>query len=50
MFSKACEYDIRVTLYIAQQSKNEVWHSLREIARAINSPEDFTVKIMQKSD
>lgn len=48
MFSKACEYGIRATLYIAQQSKNGIWSNLGEIAKAVNSPEAFTAKIMQK--
>jgi Rrf2 family protein len=48
MFSKACEYGIRATLYIAQQSKNGVRPNLGEIAGAVNSPEAFTAKIMQK--
>lgn len=48
MFSKACEYGIRATLYIAQQSRNGTRANLREIARAVDSPEAFTAKIMQK--
>ncbi len=48
MFSKACEYGIRATLYIAQQSKNGMRPNLGEIAKAVNSPEAFTAKILQK--
>ena len=48
MFSKSCEYGIRATLYIAQQSKNGVRPNLSEIAKAVDSPEAFTAKIMQK--
>ncbi|CAL66377.1 RrF2 family transcriptional regulator [Christiangramia forsetii] len=48
MFSKACEYGIRATLYIAHQSQNGMRSNLGEIARAVNSPEAFTAKIMQK--
>ncbi|MCM8569316.1 Rrf2 family transcriptional regulator [Gramella jeungdoensis] len=48
MFSKACEYGIRATLFIAQESKNENRTGLKKIAREINSPEAFTAKILQK--
>ena len=48
MFSKSCEYGIRATLYIAQQSKKGVRPNLGEIAKAVDSPEAFTAKIMQK--
>lgn len=48
MFSKACEYAIRSTLFIAGESQKERRTSLKEIARAINSPEAFTAKILQK--
>ena len=48
MFSKACEYGIRATLFIAQESKEERRTRLKTIAREINSPEAFTAKILQK--
>ncbi|MDT0678466.1 RrF2 family transcriptional regulator [Autumnicola musiva] len=48
MFSKACEYGIRATLYIARQSQIGMRPNLSEIAGAVNSPEAFTAKIMQK--
>lgn len=48
MFSKACEYGIRASLFIARESKKERRTSLKEIAAAINSPEAFTAKILQK--
>lgn len=48
MFSKACEYAIRATLFIAQESKKDRRSSLKEIAREIDSPEAFTAKILQK--
>ncbi|MCG9971925.1 RrF2 family transcriptional regulator [Christiangramia crocea] len=48
MFSKACEYGIRATLFITQESKNKRRASLKTIAREINSPEAFTAKILQK--
>lgn len=48
MFSKACEYGIRATLFIAKESRNDKRTSLKEIAEAIDSPESFTAKILQK--
>lgn len=48
MFSKACEYAIKATLYIAQQSGSGKRVSLKEIAEAIDSPEAFTAKILQQ--
>lgn len=48
MFSKACEYAIRSTIYLALQSENDKRVSLKELARAIDSPEAFTAKILQQ--
>lgn len=48
IFSKACEYGIRATIYIAQQSINETRCSLKDISKEIDSPEAFTAKILQK--
>lgn len=48
MFSKACEYGIRATIYIALQSHQDRKVSLKEIARCIDSPEAFTSKILQE--
>ena len=47
IFSKACEYGIRATIYIAQQSLNNNRVSLKLIAAEIDSPEAFTAKILQ---
>lgn len=47
MFSKACEYGIRATLHIAVQSEMGTRVSLKDIAKAIDSPEAFTAKILQ---
>lgn len=47
MFSKACEYGIRATAYIARESKKGNRSSLKEIAKEINSPIAFTAKILQ---
>lgn len=48
MFSKACEYGIRATVYIAKQSLESKRVSLVDIARQIDSPEAFTAKILQQ--
>ena len=47
MFSKACEYGIRAAIYIAEQSLLDRKVSLREAAKAIDSPEAYTSKILQ---
>ncbi|SMC54194.1 RrF2 family transcriptional regulator [Cellulophaga tyrosinoxydans] len=48
MFSKACEYGIKATIYIAHQSLESNRVSLKGIAEEINSPEAFTAKILQQ--
>ena len=48
MFSKACEYGIKATLYIAHRSEKNERVSLKNITKAINSPEAFTAKILQE--
>lgn len=48
MFSKECEYAIRAVLYIATQSHNAQSSGMKAIAAAIDSPEAFTAKILQK--
>jgi Rrf2 family protein len=47
MFSKACEYAIRATVYITGQSDQGMRASLKDIAKEIDSPEAFTAKILQ---
>ena len=46
MFSKACEYGIKASIYIALQSIQGERVSLKKIAKEINSPEAFTAKIL----
>ncbi len=48
MFSKACEYGIKASVYIALQSIKGERVSLKEIAATIDSPEAFTAKILQQ--
>lgn len=47
MFSKACEYGIKATIFIAQNSTLGTRVNLKKIAIAIDSPEAFTAKILQ---
>ncbi len=47
MFSKATEYALRATIYIAQKSSLEHKVGLAEISAAIDSPPAFTAKILQ---
>ncbi|MCB0669776.1 MAG: Rrf2 family transcriptional regulator [Saprospiraceae bacterium] len=47
MFSKACEYGIRACLHLARLSEMGERTSLRQIAKAIDSPVAFTAKILQ---
>ncbi|WP_038530576.1 RrF2 family transcriptional regulator [Formosa agariphila] len=47
MFSKACEYGIRASIFIALNSMEGRRVSPKEIAKEIDSPEAFTAKILQ---
>jgi Rrf2 family protein len=47
MFSKACEYGIKATTYIALQSLDNRRVSLKSISGEIDSPVAFTAKILQ---
>ncbi len=48
MFSKACEYGIKATIYIAMQSLEGRRVSLKEIAEKVDSPTAFTAKILHQ--
>jgi Rrf2 family protein len=47
MFSKATEYALRATIYIAKIGTEEKKVSIDEVAKAIDSPKSFTAKILQ---
>lgn len=47
MFSKATEYALRATIYIAKKSTEEKKLGIEEISKAIDSPQSFTAKILQ---
>ena len=48
MFSKACQYGIKATIFIAGRSLTNQRVSLKDIAKEIDSPTAFTAKIVQK--
>lgn len=48
MFSKACEYGIRASIFIANQSLLDRKVSLKDVAEAIESPPAYTSKILQR--
>lgn len=47
MFSKATEYAIRATIFLAQKSSEQNKLGIEEISKAIDSPKSFTAKILQ---
>lgn len=47
MFSKACEYGIRASIFIATKSSKGIRVGIKDVAKEIDSPEPFTGKIMQ---
>ena len=48
MFSKACEYAIRATIFVASKSLKGERASLKAIAEEVGSPVAFTAKILQQ--
>ncbi len=48
MFSKACEYGLKATLYIAHESQKGNRVSMKGISKAIDSPLAFTAKVLQQ--
>ncbi len=46
MFSKACQYGIKASVYIALQSSKGSRTNLKDIAQNIDTPEAFTAKIL----
>jgi Rrf2 family protein len=47
VFSRACEYAIRASIHIAEQSMQGRKVGLKDVAKAIESPEAYTSKILQ---
>ncbi|NLC49316.1 MAG: Rrf2 family transcriptional regulator [Bacteroidales bacterium] len=48
MFSKACEYGIKASIYIIDSSLKNQKVSMKDVAMAIDSPESYTSKILQQ--
>lgn len=48
MFSKKCEYGIRVVVFLASKDAKLERKSLKQIAEAANAPVSFTAKILQQ--
>ena len=48
MFSKACEYAIKATIYIAHQSLQNKRVNVKDVAASVNAPIAFTAKILQQ--
>ncbi len=48
MFSKACEYAVKASIFIAQQSQQDRRVNVKEVAKAVNAPEAFTAKLLQQ--
>ncbi|MEO9484331.1 MAG: Rrf2 family transcriptional regulator [Ekhidna sp.] len=48
MFSRACEYAIKIMIYISANEKERRRTGLKEVTEAIASPEAFTAKILQQ--
>lgn|SRR5690554_6906970 len=48
MFSKACQYGIKASVYVALQSSLGIRANLKEIAKNIDSPEAFTAKVLHQ--
>ena len=48
MFSKATEYGIKATMYIAYKTRGGERVSVKEIAQSIDAPVHFTAKILQE--
>lgn len=48
MFSKACQYGIKASVYIALQSSKGNRTNLKDIAQNIDTPEAFTAKVLHQ--
>ena len=48
IFSKACEYGIKATIFVAHRSHDGERASLKGISAEIGSPEAYTAKILQQ--
>ena len=47
MFSKACEYAIKASIYIARQSLQKRRVNVKEVSQSVDAPVAFRAKILQ---
>ena len=47
MISKACEYAIKASIYIARQSLQKRRVNVKEVSQSVDAPVAFTAKILQ---
>ena len=47
MFSKACEYAIKASIYIARQRLQQKRVNVKEVSQSVDAPVAFTAKILQ---
>jgi len=48
MFSKACEYALKIMIYLSTKREDTQLAGLKDITKAIDSPEAYTAKILQQ--
>lgn len=48
MFSKDCEYALKIMIYLCSRQEDGKLAGLKDIAGSIDSPEAFTAKILQQ--
>ena len=48
MFSKACEYALKIMIYLNTRKNDEGLAGLKDVTQAIDSPEAYTAKILQQ--
>ena len=48
MFSKTCEYALKIMIHLASIEKSGQLFGLKDISSALDSPEAFTAKILQQ--
>ena len=47
MFSKGCEYGLKAVIHLCIESRNGKKLNIKEISKAIDTPEPFTAKVLQ---
>lgn len=48
MFSKACEYALKIMIFLCARKGEEKLAGLKDITKSIGSPEAYTAKILQQ--